>query len=323
MPESICITGETQTQPDGRRARVHEADQMRESDARHFDRIAAIYQIGEYLSFGRLLERCRFSFIPELAAARRALVLGDGDGRFLARLMTAAPQLRAHAVDASPAMLHRLRRRVARIDGAARLTTACADIRTFALPASGPIDEYDLVATHFFLDCLTPGEAGALAARLRPRLAPGAYWVVSEFEVPAGGPLRAVLGRLTISSLYAAFRVLTGLRVRRIPPWRDSLTRAGFVRLSARRWLGGLLVCELWHLRQATAARSPRSQREVLTPIILDTPGPLPGIDPGPEPAPGIPPAPEPKPAPGPPPEPDPQPYPGPIPAPAPVTRSA
>lgn len=274
----------------------------------------------EYLSFGPLLERCRFSFIPELVSANRALILGDGDGRFAARLLRAAPHLHAHAVDSSLAMLRRLRARAARLGAEARLTTTCADIRIFTPVARHPEARCDLVATHFFLDCLTPQEADALAHRLRPHLAPGALWVVSEFEVSAAGPVRAALSRLTIAGLYAAFRLLTGLRVRQIPPWRNSLTRAGFVCRSSRSWLGGLLVSELWQMQQATAPHPARSHPEVPPSMQFATPGPLPGIDPGPEPAPGIPPPPEPTPAPGPPPEPDPEPYPGPIPAPQPVT---
>lgn len=221
-------------------------DRVGENDPRRFDRVAAIYQLGEYLSFGPMLERCRFSFVPELATTSRALVLGDGDGRFLGRLLAAAPQVHAHAVDASPAMLRRLRARATRLGAAARLTTTCTDIRTFAASASA--ETYDLVATHFFLDCLTPDETDALALRLRPHLAPGALWVVSEFEVPEAGRLRAACSRATISGLYAAFRVLTGLRVRRIPPWRESLARTGFTRRSSRSFLGGLLVAELWQL---------------------------------------------------------------------------
>jgi len=281
--------------------------------AEGFDRVARIYQTMEYLSFGRALERCRFFFLPRLAEARHALVLGDGDGRFVARLLESDPALHAEAVDGSPAMLRLLR---ARVDGAGavqRLSTACADLRGFSPEGDG----YDLVATHFFLDCLTDEETRRLMERVRPRLAPGARWVVSEFEVPQGNAVRAGVCRLTIAGLYAAFRLMAGLRVRQIPRWREALADAGFVQEAERRWLGGLLVSELW---RATASAAQHSHMEVASLPVLDTPGPLPGIDPGPEPMPGIPPAPEPKPAPGPPPEPDPQPYPGPIPAPSPVT---
>lgn len=284
-----------------------------------FDRVARAYRAMEYLSFGPMLERCRFHYLQTLAAANRthALVIGDGDGRFLARLLAACPQLAADAVDASPAMLRRLRTRAARQGTEHCLTTHCADARTFTPSASN----YDLVATHFFLDCLTEPETEALIRRLLPHLDPGARWLVSEFQVPSGSRTLAAAARLLIAGLYAAFRVLTGLQTRRIPPWRRLLEQSGFTCEASQSFLGGLLVTEIWRSPQATAPAHTRSQQAMTFSVeFVTTPGPLPGIDPGPEPAPGPPDVPEPKPAPGPPPEPDPQPYPGPIPAPQPVT---
>jgi len=281
-----------------------------------FDRVARLYRPMEYVSFGPLLERCRFAHLASIAGARRALVLGDGDGRFLARLLAANHQIRAHAVDASSAMLRLLRARAIRTAALTpapdRLITTCTDIRTFTPPASG----YDLVVTHFFLDCLSAAETEQLIARLRPHLAPGALWLVSEFHVPANSRLRAGLARTLISALYAAFRLLTGLQIRRIPPWQSLLGRAGFTRQATRSWLGGLLVSELW---QATAPSAAQSHQTMCQSAM--SPGPdVPGLDPGPVPTPEPPAVPEPIPAPGPPPEPDPMPYPGPIPAPQPVT---
>lgn len=230
------------------------ADALR-ADLPRFDHVAHLYQAMEYLSFGTMLERCRFHFIPALTHCRRALVIGDGDGRFLARLLKAAPQLHADAVDASGAMLRLLAARVEGAGAAGRLTTFRADARRF----DPPDIHYDLVATHFFLDCLTEEEADALIARIRSRLTPGAQWVISEFQIPAGGWLRSALARGVIAFLYAAFRLLTGLRVRRIPPWHALLERHGFQRGASRTWLGGLLVSELWELRRATAPAPERS----------------------------------------------------------------
>lgn len=218
-----------------------------------FDHVARVYRAMEYLSFGPMLERCRFHYIPALTDARRALVLGDGDGRFVAQLLKEAPHLRADAVDGSPAMLRLMRERVCRLGAGERLTTRCADARAFEPESTG----YDLVVTHFFLDCLTEQEADGLIVRLRPHLAPGARWLVSEFQVPATGVLRRGFSRLTIAGLYAAFGLLTGLRVRKIPPWRALFAGHGFRRTATRRWLGGLLVSEVW----ATAPDSQRSHR--------------------------------------------------------------
>ena len=80
----------------------------------NFDSIARIYRWAEYLSLGPLLVRTRNHFLPQLTPCRRALVLGDGDGRFLARLLQQNPDLHALAVDTSATMLHLLRERCLR-----------------------------------------------------------------------------------------------------------------------------------------------------------------------------------------------------------------
>ena len=284
-----------------------------------FDRLARVYRAMEYLSFGPMLERCRFAHIPRLMRARRALILGDGDGRFTARLLAANPQIRADCVDASSAMLRLLRERVRKAGAESRVTTSCGDARVFE-PAAW---DYDLVVTHFFLDCLTAGEAEDLVARVQQHLAPGALWLVSEFQTPQEGRVRAWASRSIIASLYAGFWLLTGLRVREIPPWRQLFARSGFARSASHTWLGGLLVSELWGWRETTAPQTCDSHMEVQpASIFAPAVGSSPGIDPDPKPMPDPPPVPEPKPAPGPPPEPDPEPYPGPLPMPQPVTRA-
>lgn len=156
----------------------------------NFDRLAGIYRWMEWASFGPWLGRCRRAFLPEMATARRALVLGDGDGRFTAALLAANPAVVVDAVDASPAMLHALEQRSG--SHAARLRTLVADARRWTPQAAG----YDLVATHFFLDCLTTDEVKALAARIRPELASEAAWVISEFAEPPK-PIRAAAGAAT------------------------------------------------------------------------------------------------------------------------------
>jgi ubiquinone/menaquinone biosynthesis C-methylase UbiE len=265
----------------------------------------------EYITFGAALERCRFAHLPSLSSKRRALVIGDGDGRFLARLLAANPDIHADVVDASPAMLQLLRARLAKQGAASRALTICADARNLQLPPAA----YDLVVTHFFLDCLTPAEAESLIARVRPALADGATWLVSEFQVPETPRVTAWFARCIIATLYASIRLLTGLRVRQIPPWRELLAAAGFQRVASRTGLGGLLVSERWEFPQATGSQPADFQREVQTSAeFAASTGPLPGIDPGPLPSP------EPDPPVGPPPDPDPEPYPGPVPIPQPVT---
>ena len=213
----------------------------------NFNRIARLYRYLEYLTLGRTLERCRNHFLPDLLDRRQALILGDGDGRFLAKLLAQNPHLQADAVDTSTSMLHLLRRNceAASPTARARLETHHASALTFI-----PAKPCDLVVTHFFLDCLTQSELDALISRIVPALAPQALWLISDFRIPAG-PMR-LPACLFIRALYLAFRILTGLRTIRLPDHAAPLTRAGLTRIAHRHSLAGILTTELW---QAPAAK--------------------------------------------------------------------
>jgi SAM-dependent methyltransferase len=207
-----------------------------------FDRLASVYRWLEWGSFGPYLARSRRTWLNRLANSRRALVIGDGDGRFTARLLRANPVLEIDAVDASPAMLQALVRRAG--PHGCRVHPCVVDARELRL--SGP-PSHDLVITHFFLDCLTTGEVRSLAAAILPSLVPEARWVVSEFAIPSGGFGRFVAAPL-VWALYRAFGFLTGLGVRRLPDHHAALGDAGFHLAASRTWLRGLLASELWIL---------------------------------------------------------------------------
>lgn len=210
------------------------------SEAADFDRLAGAYRWLEYLSFGPLLWRCRIRFLRLLTEHRRALVLGDGDGRFTAALLRANPEIQVHAVDLSPRMLERLKTAVGRY--ADRVTTEVADLR-FWRPVNGV--EYDLIVSHFFLDCLSSSEVATLARRLAAAAAPGAIWVVSDFAIP-----QTIFGRIVakplVTWLYFAFHQLTGLRQRSLPDHPHGLRAAGWALRHHDRQLCGMLFSQLW-----------------------------------------------------------------------------
>lgn len=204
----------------------------------NFDRVAAIYRWAEYISLGPLLERTRTHFLNQLNNPHHALILGDGDGRFLKQLLRRYPDCTAIAADISAAMLAKLRDRCA--FASTRLTT----LHRSALEVDAPPNT-NLIATHFLLDCFTQPEVDALTTRLAAQLAPGALWLISDFTLPPSALLRPV-ARLYITSLYAAFRLLTGLRVRHLPDPQSALARAELRRIARKSFLFGLIYTELW-----------------------------------------------------------------------------
>jgi ubiquinone/menaquinone biosynthesis C-methylase UbiE len=204
-----------------------------------FNHLARIYRWMEWLTFGPFLHRCRKTFLSSLQQQRRGLVLGDGDGRFTARLLRENADIILDVVDASEAMLSQLSNRAD--SNAYRIHTHTADARTF----QPPHHKYDLIATHFFLDCLTTSEVKSLASRLHRHAAPGARWVISEFAIPANLYGRAV-ARPLISALYLAFGLLTSLRIRELPSHRVALTQSGWSLVYQKKHLAGLLISEMW-----------------------------------------------------------------------------
>jgi cyclopropane fatty-acyl-phospholipid synthase-like methyltransferase len=176
-------------------------------------------------------------------------VLGDGDGRFTARLLKANPNVQVDAVDASKAMLRELRRNAGVLNDRVRMHQA--DARRWQ-PGNS---HYDLIVSHFFLDCLTTDEVAALADRLRPCTSTQTKWVVSEFAIPKSWFGRLVAWPL-VKVLYLSFNVLTGLHVGRLPRHHDALSSAGFSLDQKSTSLGGLLVSEFWVLSGRNAATS-------------------------------------------------------------------
>jgi SAM-dependent methyltransferase len=206
----------------------------------NFDRLARPYRWLEYLTFGPILQQTRTHFLPELTQSRQALILGDGDGRFTAALLRSNPQIQIHAVDLSPAMLRALERSAQPNQN--RLTTETADLRHWS-PA--PNIQYDLIATHFFLDCLTTQEIATLAARLTPHTTATAHWLISDFAIPPT-PFGHWIAKPLISLLYKAFDLLTHLSLRQLPNHPSALQNANWLLKSHHPRLKGLLISQLW-----------------------------------------------------------------------------
>lgn len=207
--------------------------------APHFDRLAPWYAALEAVSFGGRLQWCRTALLADAADARRVLILGEGDGRYLAALLAANPAATVDVIDGSPAMVALARRRAGAAAG--RVTWHVADARHVA-PPSPP---YDLVVTNFFLDCFDAGDLEPLVAKFAGSLAPGGLWVVGDFRVPPGR-LRGLLGRGALATMYAFFRLTTRLPAGRLVDPNPLLHAAGLTLVRERCRLGGFLTASLW-----------------------------------------------------------------------------
>jgi len=204
------------------------------------DRIAGSYRWLEYAAFGLALERARFDFLSHAAQARRVLILGEGDGRFLAQLLRRNRRASVAVIETSERMIQLARERVP-LDERPRVQFHQMDALAGWLP-DGP---FDLVVTHFFLDILSCRDAEALICKVSARLSPGAGWLVSEFQQPAGG-FRQLHARLWLGAMYRFFSMTTGLRATKLPPYRDVMERCGLSEIVHRERRFGLIRSQVW-----------------------------------------------------------------------------
>ncbi len=210
--------------------------------AANFDFLAAHYRWMEWVLAGGKLQRCRAAFLRSIPPPRNALLVGEGNGRFLAELRRAFPHVRCVCVDASAPMLKRARARLeaAGLDGK-DIQFVQADILEWTPPAG----EFDLVASHFVLDCFLPEQLELLVGRLAEAATPQARWLVADFCVPPRG-LGNWRARLVLEAMYLFFGWATGLSAQRLTSPDSLLSRRGFVLRQRQRFDWGLLHSDLW-----------------------------------------------------------------------------
>lgn len=202
-----------------------------------FDALAPHYSWIEAVAFGGLLQWCRTALVGDLADARRVLVLGEGDGRFVRAFLAHNPEATVHVVDASPSMVALARRRA----GCGRVTWEVADARAVEYPRA----EYDLIVTNFFLDCFGPGDLARLIPRVAAALRPGGRWLLGDFRVPAGR-MAGAAARVLLAVMYGFFRIAARIPAAHLVDPRPLLLACGLTPLRAERRLGGFLTSELW-----------------------------------------------------------------------------
>lgn len=207
-----------------------------------FDLLAPHYRWMELVLAGGKLQRCRTAFLDRVPGAENILILGEGNGRFLLECRKKLPEANIVCVDASARMLAAAR---ARLEGqgkdSGRTGFICAD----ALAWTPPDTQFDLVVTHFFLDCFRREQLELLIAKIARAAAPRANWLLGDFRCAESG-LQRCRSQLILWSMYRFFRVVTRLPAKSLTPPDDFLEKHGFVLRERvlREW--GLLHSDWW-----------------------------------------------------------------------------
>jgi ubiquinone/menaquinone biosynthesis C-methylase UbiE len=203
-----------------------------------FDRVAPFYRTLEWLVFGDQLQRARVAFLAEIETPSRVLITGEGDGRFLADFVRQYPDAEVDCVDASERMIALAR---SRLGAGHRVTFIHADIRDRSLPPQ----HYDLIVTHFFLDCFTEEVLSTVVSKLADSATSDAQWLIADFCEPPRG-WRRLWTRWLIPVMYGFFRLVAGIEGRRLVEYGPLLRAHGFSRTLAMFLPNELVRSERW-----------------------------------------------------------------------------
>jgi len=196
----------------------------------NFDRLAIHYSWMEVAFAGDLMQRCRTRFLSQTRQCRHGLLVGEGTGKFLARLLQMNPEIQVTCLEQSDGMIRAMQRRL-RLAGMDRSRVEFRQVNALDWPPER--GKYDLVATHFFLDCFRKEQLERLVGVLAGSTRPGAFWLVTDFREPEQG-WRRWRAKALLTMLYVFFKLTTSLSASRLTPPDGYLIGAGF-RLRERR----------------------------------------------------------------------------------------
>jgi len=207
-----------------------------------FDAVAPWYRLLESIAFGNALQKARIACLDEIGSARRAFIVGEGNGRFLADVLQRYPLLRIDCLDSSERMLDLAQRHVLETtpDEIGRVTFIRDDVRSWT-----PNDRYNLIVTHFFLDCFSTQQVGLIVAKLAQAAAPNATWLLADFRIPEGGFARAH-AKAWLAVMYWFFRSVAGIEAHELVDPSPFLRVEGFTLARQHLLRLGMLKSELW-----------------------------------------------------------------------------
>lgn len=208
-----------------------------------FDAIAPAYRTLETIAFGGALQRARVACLGEIGTPRRALIVGEGNGRFLGELLRVHPNVEVDCVDASQRMLELARQRIER-----RLPADANRVRFLQCDITSwtPLEaSYDLIVTHFFLDCFSKDLIADIVNGLSRAATLRATWLLADFCVPARRFARVRAG-LWLAAMYRFFQFTAGIEARELEDPSPFLRTAGFALVRQHFFQSGMLKSELW-----------------------------------------------------------------------------
>ena len=176
-----------------------------------FGKVSSIYSFLEKVVFRDKLQEYRCCFIGLMHEAQDVLLVGEGTGSFLSKLLTLNSTVRVTVVEVSREMATQARSKVEPEDR----------VRVF-FHEKGVSDfhssqKYDFICTFFFWDCFDEKQIKRMFPNLVSKLQPQGKLLNSDFfENSYSGSIGGILHFLLLRVLYGFFRFATGIQAERV-----------------------------------------------------------------------------------------------------------
>jgi len=203
-----------------------------------FDTLAPHYRWMERVLAGGKLQRCRTEFLGIISTPQNALLVGEGNGRFLEEFVRRFPTTRITCLDASANMLEQARR-------VASPESEISFLHANIFEWNPPRDHYDLIVTNFFLDCFVPEQLAQVVSKLGFAARSYANWLLADFCQPSEG-WKKWRARWILASMYLFFRIATNLPAKQLAPPDQVLTAYGFRLIARKHFDWNLLHADYW-----------------------------------------------------------------------------
>lgn len=206
---------------------------------RNYDLVAPFYPLLERAAFGNVLNEARNSFVAHVANADSALLIGEGNGRFLAECLKEKRGGSITVVDASPRMLALSCARIECIPHITDVELVCCDFARWPRRAAA----FDVIVTHFFLDLFKPASQRRMIAKISALSKPQTAWVNVDFRAA----LQSHAERIVEWMQYRFDRLLSGIEAEQYYDPASLIAEFGWNSQEERSFCGGSVVANLFH----------------------------------------------------------------------------
>ena len=190
---------------------LHEQQQK----ATNFSWLAPFYDTLGAIAFNGNLHRSQAHLLahypPQLD---RVLIIGGGTGKFLIELLKKVTVNKLIYLDVSPGMIRQAQKKVAKIfPQQTSIEFICGSLQDI------PELEYDLIITHYFLDCFPEKEFIETSQVLKGKLAIDGYWSMVDFCTTHSASRSK---KMVVKALYKFFQLTCRLNCQDLAnfdPW--------------------------------------------------------------------------------------------------------